>query len=141
MAFTTSASVFPLNDLGRQRRQARYPARSASSGRAKKCTFSRRGRRAAHDGRQYTPVLETANTNSPSRAASRAITELQRGSLLGPRLRASAISAERVEGLSWRWDIAFRLSAVSMALLVMARKAYGECVGADYPILAGKVKF
>ena len=38
--------------LGRQRRQARNPAASASAGPAKKRTFSRFGRRAAQDGRQ-----------------------------------------------------------------------------------------
>src|SRR5579863_546452 len=80
IAFIASDSEFPLNDFGLHRRQARYPARSASSGLAKKRTFSRRGRRAAHDGRQYTPVLETAKTNSPSCRASRATTAFQRGS-------------------------------------------------------------
>jgi hypothetical protein len=34
-----------------------------------------------------------------------------------------------------------KLSAVSMALLVMARKAYGEAAAADYPNLAAKAKF
>jgi len=41
-----------LGALGRQRRHARNPARSAASQVAWKRTFSRRGRRAAHDGRQ-----------------------------------------------------------------------------------------
>ncbi len=44
---------------GRHRRQGRKPACSASTVVAWKATFSRRGRRAAHDGRQYTPVVRT----------------------------------------------------------------------------------
>jgi len=47
-------------ELGWQRLQARKPARSAAEGSEKKRTFSRRGVRAAHEGRQYTPVVRTA---------------------------------------------------------------------------------
>ena len=52
IAFMPLDSAFPVNARGRQRRQARYPACSAASGVPKNSTFSRRGRRAAHDGRQ-----------------------------------------------------------------------------------------
>src|SRR5215469_14156371 len=57
---------------------SRKPADSASCGRGKNLTFSRRGRRDGHDGRQYTPVDDTANTNLPSLAPSRATTDRQR---------------------------------------------------------------
>lgn len=60
--------------VGLQRKQARYPARSACCGLAKNSTELRRGRRLGHDGRQYTPVVRTAKTNRPSCRASRAIT-------------------------------------------------------------------
>jgi len=42
-----------------QRLQGRKPARSASPGVAWKATFSGLAVRAAHEGRQYTPVLLT----------------------------------------------------------------------------------
>jgi hypothetical protein len=45
---------------GRHRLQARKPAARASSAVPKKATFSRRGKREAHDGRQKTPVVATA---------------------------------------------------------------------------------
>ena len=67
--------------MGRQRRHSRYPALSASCGPRKKLTFSRRGRRAGHEGRQYTPVEETAKTNLPSPPASRASTVCHRRSV------------------------------------------------------------
>ena len=44
---------------GVQRLQGRKPARSASAQVAWNRTFSGRGRRAAQDGRQYTPVVLT----------------------------------------------------------------------------------
>ena len=34
-----------------------------------------------------------------------------------------------------------KLSPVSMALVVIVRKAYGEGCGVDYPNLAGKAKY
>src|ERR1700686_1351874 len=123
IAFPPSDSVLPLNDLGRQRRQARYPACSACSGLSKNRTFSRRGRRAGQDGRQYTPVLDTANTNSPSWAASRATTAFQRGSSVA-------------SGLGRGADI--KLSVVSMALAVIVRKAYGEVAERTIRILRTK---
>jgi len=64
--FTVFGSPFVASARGRHRRQARYPARSAASGDGKNRTFSRLGRRAAHEGLQYTPVLETAKKNFPS---------------------------------------------------------------------------
>src|ERR1700691_5868131 len=67
-------------DASRLRRQARYPARSACSGRRKNRTFSRRGRRAGHEGRQYTPVDDTANTKHPSWLESRTESAFQRAS-------------------------------------------------------------
>jgi hypothetical protein len=45
---------------GVQRRQARKPPASAWAVVAKNSTFSRRGRRDGHVGRQYTPVVRTA---------------------------------------------------------------------------------
>nr|WP_276602649.1 hypothetical protein [Nannocystis pusilla] len=42
-----------------QRLHARNPAASASATVAWKATFSGRGVREAHDGRQYTPVVTT----------------------------------------------------------------------------------
>jgi hypothetical protein len=51
---------------GRQRRQARKPARVASSALGKNVMFSRRGFRAGQPGRQKTPVVETPTTKSPS---------------------------------------------------------------------------
>jgi hypothetical protein len=74
-------------------------------------------------------VLETAKTNSPSRAASRATTAFHRGS--------SAACAVWIAGLGCRvgfemdidlgvdLDIGFKLSSASMALVVIARKGYG----------------
>src|SRR5215469_6068117 len=59
---------------------SRKPADSASCGRGKNLTFSRRGRRDGHDGRQYTPVDDTANTNLPSLPPSRSSTDCQRAS-------------------------------------------------------------
>src|ERR1022692_1587450 len=56
---------------GVQRRQGRKPARSAASRRWKKITFSRRGRREGHNGRQYTPVVITAKKKTPSMWVSR----------------------------------------------------------------------
>ena len=79
-AFTIVCCGLPLAAFGRQRRQARKPALSASCGLAKKVTFSRRGRLDGHDGRQYTPVDETANTKLPSLAPSRFTTACQRES-------------------------------------------------------------
>src|ERR1700757_4214321 len=124
IAFTASTSLLPLAALGRQRRQARNPACSAASGRAKNWTFSRRGRRAAHDGRQYTPVVETAKTNCPSWHASRETTAFQRG---------SAVSI-----FAFAADISVRLSDSSMALVVMARKAYGNIKNPTIRILRSK---
>src|SRR5713226_1996190 len=80
MDLINSCRGFPLTALGRQRRHSRNPARSASCARRKKVTFSRRGRLAGHEGRQYTPVEETANTNFPSLALSRASTACHCGS-------------------------------------------------------------
>src|SRR6266496_5595695 len=71
---------FPLIDLGRQRRHSRNPALSACCGAGKKVTFSRLGRFEGHDGRQYTPVEDTAKTNLPSLVPSRAKTDCQRAS-------------------------------------------------------------
>jgi hypothetical protein len=42
-------------------------------------------------------------------------------------------------GLDWVGGIAV-VSPASMALVVMARKGYGEGLGTDYPNLAGKVR-
>src|SRR5215470_12306668 len=77
-AFTSCCRGFPFSAFGRQRMHSRKPADSASCGRGKKLTFSRRGRRDGHDGRQYTPVDDTANTNWPSLPPSRASTDCQR---------------------------------------------------------------
>src|ERR1700681_4224567 len=71
---------FPAIALGRQRKHSRNPAVSASCGLRKNVTFSRRGRLDGHDGRQYTPVEDTAKTNFPSLAPSRASTASQRES-------------------------------------------------------------
>jgi hypothetical protein len=54
----------------------------ASAGVSKNVTRSRRGRRLAHDGRQYTPVLRTAYTNNPSALRSWATTAFQRAASL-----------------------------------------------------------
>src|SRR5215469_610899 len=79
-AFTTCCRGFPFSAFGRQRMHSRKPADSASCGRGKNVTFSRRGRRDGHDGRQYTPVEDTANTNLPSLSPSRSTTDCQRAS-------------------------------------------------------------
>src|SRR5258706_5208741 len=50
---------------GLQRLQARKPAASAASGEAWKATLRRSAGRAAHDGRQQTPVVLTENQNRP----------------------------------------------------------------------------
>src|SRR5271157_2512093 len=99
---------------GRQRRQARNPARSASPGREKNFTRSRRGRRDGHDGRQYTPVEVTAKTNTPSRLASRAITACQRCSWLPLLIRG-------------------------LIIVSLMRRRYGLDGFPDYPILAVKI--
>ena len=69
---TNSCLGFPVTDFGRQRRHSRNPALSASCGARKNVTFSRRGRFEGQDGLQYIPVEETAKTNFPSLALSRA---------------------------------------------------------------------
>src|SRR6516164_3838398 len=69
--------------FGRQRLHGRKPARSASAGLGWKRTFSRRGRRAPQDGRQYTPVVSTEYQNRPSAPASRRSTARQRASSVG----------------------------------------------------------
>jgi hypothetical protein len=56
--FTACCSI-RLGWSGLQRRQGRKPAVSASARVAWNCTLCGRGRRAAHDGRQYTPVVLT----------------------------------------------------------------------------------
>ena len=48
----------------------------------RKLTFSRRGRLAGHEGRQKTPVLETAKTKAPSKELSRSTTACQRRSAI-----------------------------------------------------------
>src|SRR5207248_3690332 len=75
-----SCRGFPAIALGRQRRHSRKPALSASCGLRKNVTFSRLGRFEGHEGRQYTPVEETANTNFPSLAPSRSSTACHRES-------------------------------------------------------------
>ncbi len=61
-AFATAATYCSASpaSFGRQRLQGRNPARSASVHVKWKATFSRRARREAHEGRQYTPVVRTA---------------------------------------------------------------------------------
>jgi hypothetical protein len=54
---------------------------------SKKRTFWRRAGRAGHDGRQYTPVVRTANTNAPSAALSRAAIARQRAASVENRAR------------------------------------------------------
>jgi hypothetical protein len=53
---------------------ARYPALLAADESRKNTTFSRRGRRDAHPGRQYTPVVFTAKIKSPEAPRSRSAT-------------------------------------------------------------------
>src|SRR5919198_3296313 len=99
----TLSIVFLLESASRdrQRRQARKPARSASSGREKNWTRSRRGRRDGHEGRQYTPVEVTAKTNVPSRLASRASTACQRGSWSRVFIRGVKIVLLMVRRYDW----------------------------------------
>jgi hypothetical protein len=66
---------------GLQRLQGRKPACSASAAVRWNATFSGRAARAAHDGRQYTPVVLTEKKNLPSARGSRATTAAHRGSL------------------------------------------------------------
>src|SRR6185436_20961828 len=77
-AILAVCSPSPAGAFGLQRLQARKPAASASSFDSWKLTFSRSGRRAVHEGRQYMPVVLTAVTNVPSAALSRATTAAQR---------------------------------------------------------------
>jgi hypothetical protein len=51
---------------GRQRLHGRYPASIASPALAKNSTFSGRGLRALHEGRQKIPVVLTAVQKTPS---------------------------------------------------------------------------
>src|SRR5215471_5958986 len=60
-----------LRSSGVHRRQGRYPALRACSGESKNSTFSGRGRRLGHEGRQKMPVDLTAYTNWPSALMSR----------------------------------------------------------------------
>ena len=46
---------------------------AATAALGKKRQLSRRGTRAGHTGRQYTPVVTTATKNCPSKRASRAV--------------------------------------------------------------------
>src|SRR5439155_19979784 len=78
--FTISCCGYPVAAFGRQRKQARKQELSAYCSLSKKVTFSLRGRLDTHDGRQYTPVDETANTKLPSLAPSRFTTACQRES-------------------------------------------------------------
>jgi hypothetical protein len=72
---TSSASIIDASaEEGLHRLQARKPALVASLGDAKNRTFRRNGRRDPHEGRQNTPVVETAYTNRPSCRLSLAVT-------------------------------------------------------------------
>ena len=74
------ACGFPATALGRQRKHSRNPARLGLLRPAKERHIFAAGRLDGHDGRQYTPVEDTANTNFPSLAASRASTVSHRES-------------------------------------------------------------
>jgi hypothetical protein len=58
-AITCASRSARGGSVGRQRLQARKPARSAAVGDAWNATLRRSARRAGHDGRQYTPVVAT----------------------------------------------------------------------------------
>jgi hypothetical protein len=60
LATARAPSVTGRAPIGLQRRQARNPARSASTAVGKNDTWPRRGRRLGQVGRQKTPVLFTA---------------------------------------------------------------------------------
>ena len=58
----------PSSDVGRQRLHGRKPARSASGAVSWNCTFFGLARRAAHEGRQYTPASLPKEEGSIGRA-------------------------------------------------------------------------
>src|SRR5699024_9669367 len=75
---TTSPRVSQSGEFGlasgRHLRQARKPASAAAAAVLKNSTFSGRGVRAGHEGRQKIPVVRTAVKNMPSKRLSREVT-------------------------------------------------------------------
>src|SRR5438045_9160208 len=106
---------------GRKRKEATKPAPAALSGLRKKVTFSRRGRRDGHEGRQYTPVEDTAKTKRPS--------------WLGSRLMTASHCR-----ISLAWLMSGTSVRLSIALLVMNPKICG-LASLRYPYIAVKLIF
>jgi hypothetical protein len=81
-AFATSAAFSTSFDgpSGLQRRHARNPVALALARVGCSTTLPGLAVREGHDGRQYTPVVETEYQNCPSAVLSRATTRAQRGS-------------------------------------------------------------